>query len=407
MHSRNIGLAFQGGGAFAAFTAGALRALLSPRRRFLSAAAIRGISGTSGGALNALMLGLGIHENPKEPGTYVQRLWEFNRMERTIKDYCLPLHLIPDDTIAGLLGFGRHFRDALPHVATSLNDALRLHRALNRVVDQIVRTVAPTLASDPLAPLLPNKRPYVTVAATEVRTAAAHLFTNNARMIAKFRALEIARRYPVLHPLCLQGVYASIAHPHAFAPIRIGDSVYWDGYFMSNPPFTYLFREGSDEVILIRLVQATCNDVREDYEFIRNRSEEISQSSALAREIQSFLEMRELWAANKEGLRDLESRVRLRRQLSPGLFHEIRLANCGAIAEQGYPLAQFVDELLDLGQHVASHPKGFMATYRRADRGLQVVSEVDFATREVRSEVVDLDALFESAADAAELPGAD
>jgi NTE family protein len=403
VRSKNVGLAFQGGGAYAAFTAGVVRELLNPRRRFLPAAAIRSISGTSGGALNAAMLGLGIHENQKDPSTHLNRFWEFNRMERAIKDHCAPLHLMPDDYIAGVLGFGRHLRDALPHMATSMDGTLRSHRALNRIVDEVVREVVPGLAADPLLPLLPSARPYVTVAATEVRTASAHLFTNNARMIARFRALEIARRYPVLHPLCLQGVYASAAHPQAFAPVSIGDCVYWDGYFMANPPFNYLFREGCDEVVLIRLVQPTCEEVAEDAEFIKNRSEEIAQSAALAREIQSFFEIRELWGANQDGLRDLESRLQLRRPTSAGLFHEIRLAKCGAISEQGYPFASFIDDLLDLGQQVVADAKGFISTYRRATRGLQVISEVDFRSRQVTSEVVDIDALFAAAQDPVEL----
>ncbi len=56
------GLALQGGGAYAAFTAGALKAMFSAERGLLRPAAIRSISGTSGGALNALLLGVGIHE---------------------------------------------------------------------------------------------------------------------------------------------------------------------------------------------------------------------------------------------------------------------------------------------------------------------------------------------------------
>ena len=394
MHRNEIGLALQGGGAYAAFTAGVLDALLNRRRNFLPPEDIRSISGTSGGALNAALLGLALHEGQHELTRYVNRLWEFNRLERVIRDYCLPLHLVPDEYIAALFGTHRHVRDALPQMADAISENIRLHGTLTQLINTIVHAAAPSLAQDLAAPLLPNRRPYVAVAATEIRTAEAHYFTNNTRMIARFRRLKISRQYQILNELTLNGVYASMAHPSAFAPVVIGENIYWDGYYTANPPFTFLYREGCEEVILVRLVQTRRDAVGQDGGFIRDRTEEIIQTTTLSKEIQAYLAMRDVWFGNRDKIKGMRMSMAMRKFDDIGIFHEIRLLKSGKIWEQGYPFSDFVDKLLRLGREVVAHRKGFIATYRQAPRGMQIISEIDFDDERVESSVIDLDALL-------------
>ncbi len=398
MEGKDIGLALQGGGAYAAFTAGVLKALLNRRRRFLAADQIRSISGTSGGALNALALGKGLHEGGKNPTHYINCLWQLNRIESVVKKHVAPLHLVPDEFVEAIIGMGRHFTDSTPHLSASMGDQARGSRVLNRLVEQLLRAVDPNLPAQNDVPLLPARRPYVTVAATEVRTTMAHFFTNNARMISRYGKLGIAKVHPILHELTLDGVLASTAHPSAFAPVRIGSNVYWDGYFTSNPPFTYLFREGCEEVILIRLVPSTREEVRSDAAFVRDRTEEIIQTSTLSKEIQSYFEMREFFLANRQQLKGVRSNVAMRSIDNIGIFHEIRLNKPGNITEQGYPFSAFVDKLLGLGEQVVTDRDGFISAHRKVKRGLQIISEIDFVSGKVESKAIDLDELIATVA---------
>ena len=89
-------------------------------------------------------------------------------------------------------------------------------------------------------------------------------------MIEQFQELNISRNYGLLKELTLRGVYASLAHPNLFKSVEIDQNLYWDGYYTSNPPFFYMFREGCDEIFLIRLIQRNREDIGEDLEVIDN-----------------------------------------------------------------------------------------------------------------------------------------
>jgi hypothetical protein len=206
--------------------------------------------------------------------------------------------------------------------------------------------------------------------------------------------LKISRRYQILHELTLNGVFASMAHPSVFSPVVIGENVYWDGYYTSNPPFTYLFREGCEEVILVRLVQTRRDEVGQDWGFIRDRTEEIIQTTTLNKEIQAYLAMRDVWFGNRDQIKGVRMSMAMRKFDSIGVFHEIRLLKPGNIWEQGYAYSSFVDKLLRLGREVVAHRMGFIAAYRKAPSGMQIISEIDFESEQVESFVIDLDALL-------------
>lgn len=391
MRGNNIGLALQGGGSYAAFTSGVLKALLNRRRRFLAPDDILSVSGTSGGALNAALLGRALHEKRPNPLVYVDRLWQLNRLERHLKKNFRALGLVPDEVLARLIGMGRNLLEAQPHLAGG--GSAKLKAAAMSCMEEMVHAAVPGLPADPLEPLLPARRPYVTVAATEVRTATAHYFTNNRRMIRKFERLEIAKHRRLIRPLGLAGVYASLAHPLVFNPVRIDEDMYWDGYYTCNPPFVYLFREGCDEVVLVRLVQQTRESVGESAAAVKDRIEEIIQNTTINMEILAYLAMREVLLGSRlaEGA---ELKLAMKKLSPAAVYHEIRLLKPGNIADEGYPLSEFIEKLIRMGRKVVEDKEGFISTYRKSGKGLQVVSEIRFETEEVRSYVVDLDKLL-------------
>lgn len=392
MRGRNVGLALQGGGSYAAFTGGVLQALFRPRRGFLAPGQVRSVSGTSGGALNAALLGLALHRGHEDPTAYVRRLWELNRLERLAKERYAYLQLLPDQLLAMLLGMTRGWLETKGAAALASSERLKNHAA--QLIDELVRTAAPGLEEDTDAPLLRARPPYVTVAATELRSAVAHYFTNDDRLIQRYQQLGVSERRDVMKSLSLRSVYASMAHPAAFHPVAIGEDRYIDGYYTCNPPFVYLFREGCDEVLLVRLVQQQRDLPDYGDAALRDRTEEITQNSTVNLEIMTYLAMRELALSNLGRHREAELRLGLKGFSAGTIFHEIRLLKPGNISDQGYPFARLVERLLELGKRAVSARDGFARTYRRAQPGLQVVSEVDFESGEVRSEVVDMDRLL-------------
>lgn len=397
MRGKDIGLALQGGGSYAAFTSGVLKRLLYSRARFLLPEQIRSISGTSGGAINAVLLGKAIHDNQKNPTDYVSRMWQLNRIENMLKREFPFFKLLPREFLSVLVRIQRKNRESrtlLSAKIPKIPQNSRLKSFTFRAINKMLHYAAPTLPEDLQVGVLPNKRPYVTVAATEVRTAQAHYFTNNTRMIKRFQRFEIAHKHRSMKELTLQGVYASIAHPNLLRPVHIDDDVYWDGYYTSNPPFVHLFREGCDEVILIRLVQREREEVREDRQYIKDRTEEIIQNTTLNMEILAYLAMREIMLSSQASSEGLDLKLGLKKVKPTAVFHEIRLLKSGNIADEGYPLAALVDKLIGMGEKVVSDKNGFIKTYRGAEKGLEVISEINFETEEVASRAVDLDKLL-------------
>ena len=388
MRGSNIGLALQGGGSYAAFTSGVLTALLDKRRGFLAAEQIHSIGGTSGGALNALLLGWAIHEKQKNPLTYVQRLWRLNRLETMLKEQVRALQLVPDEVIATLVGMSRQMLDSS---STTAHTSPKLRSQLLELVDEMIHAAAPSLPTDPEKILFKSTRPYVTVAATEVRTAVAHYFTNNRRMIRKFERFAISDQRKVIRDLSLLGVYASLAHPRVFNPVEIGDGLYWDGYYTCNPPFVYLFREGCDEVVLVRLIQQERRDLDREIDDVADRIEEIVQNTTINMEIMAYLAMREIALTSRGGNSTVNLKLGLKQFNPAAVYHEIRLLKPGHIADEGFPLGDLVDKLIRLGRKVVADRSGFAARYRAAEPGLQVVSEIDYESERVSSRMIDID----------------
>ncbi len=389
---RNIGLALQGGGAYAAFTTGVLNTMFDTREWFLNPHDIHSVTGTSGGALNAMLLGLAIHEKQKNPTTYVSRLWKINRLEGLLREKFMIPETVPDEFLSFFIGISRRINESNPFVARVLSEYSKKSSFFNGIFNDIIHLAAPSLPQDIDAPLFPNKKPFVTVAGTEVKSGQAHYFSNNKQMIKQFRGLNVSRKYNLLKELTLRGVYASVAHPNLFKSVEMGEDIYWDGYYTSNPPFFYLFREGCNEVFLIRLIQRTREDIGEDLISVKDRAEEIIQNTTLNMEIQMYLLMREILIKNIK-FKGAAFKLGTRKFTRSSVYHEIRLLKPGNIADEGYPLAGFVDKLLQMGQKVMTDKQGFINTYRDRgkNKGLQVISEIGFETEKVNSYTIDTD----------------
>lgn len=212
---KRVHLALQGGGAYGAFTWGALDALLQdPRITFA------GISGTSAGALNAVAVAhgwacaeAGAADPAEEARVALAHIW------RRVMGW--------GAMGGGLSHMGRLMLGALPsswtHVSPYQVNPLDYNPLRELLVEVIDFGRLAKLAS-----------PRVFVTATEVQTGRAEVFSG-ARLSA-------------------EAVIASCCLPQLFRAPEINGKSYWDGGYASNPALGPLIEMGeTDDILLIQI----------------------------------------------------------------------------------------------------------------------------------------------------------
>ncbi len=249
--SKSIDLALQGGGAHGAFTWGVLDRLLEePWIRF------DGISGTSAGAMNSIVLAAGHAEGGAEGArTALERFW------RKVADAALlsPFRRSPLDVLTG-----RWTLDHSPvFIAMDLGARLWSPYDLN------------PLGTNPLADLLDELVDFERVAASPIRlfVTATNVRTGRGRV---FRNTEIDARV----------LLASACLPTLFQAVEIDGDPYWDGGYAGNPTITPLVREcSSDDVVLVQINPVERTGVPRSAREIHNRLNEVSFNSPLLKEL--------------------------------------------------------------------------------------------------------------------------
>jgi len=247
----NVGL--QGGGAHGAYSWGVLDRLLEDERYTFD-----GISGTSAGAMNAVVLADGLMKGGRDGAR--QALAEF---WRGIAD-SVPLHLsvsIPtlggEDRLALLpttkmmLGWAQYFS---PYQLNPLNFN-PLRKLLKAQIDFMgLRMYSPV---------------HLFLAATNANTGKLRLF----------RTPEISE----------DAVLASACLPMLHQTIEIDGEPYWDGGYTANPPVFPLFYEcQSRDILLVLLAPPAYGDAPTRVEEIRARAMELAFNTSLLREMLLF-----------------------------------------------------------------------------------------------------------------------
>ena len=213
---KRVNLALQGGGAHGAFTWGVLDHLLEDGRL-----GIEGISGTSAGAVNAVMLADGLRRGGA--GEARKRMAEFWRAASLGGD--LPplqravigrlFSLLPAEgspTLDWLTAWSRYLS---PYDVNPLN--------INPLKDLIERFVD-------FEGLRADARP-IFIAATNVQTGRLHVFPHE--------------------KISAEAVMASACLPAVFRAVEIDGVHYWDGGYLGNPVLYPFFRATDCEDLLI------------------------------------------------------------------------------------------------------------------------------------------------------------
>src|SRR5580698_8932751 len=253
--AKRINLALQGGGAHGAFTWGVLEQLLGDDR-----IAIEGISGTSAGAVNAVMLADGLTRGGRDEAQ--KRLAEFWRavsstgglpaVQRAVTERLLsftPLEGTPVQ--AWFTALSRYFS---PYDVNPLN--------INPLKDLIERFVD-------FEKLRANTDLQIFVSATNVQTGRVRVFPRD--------------------KITADAVMASACLPLLFRAVEIDGVPYWDGGYLGNPVIFPFFRTTTTEDVLVVQInplvrQATPTSSSE----IMNRINEITFNASLLEEYRAI-----------------------------------------------------------------------------------------------------------------------
>ncbi len=277
-----IDLALQGGGAHGAFTWGVLDRLLE--ENWLR---IDGISGTSAGAMNALVLASGYAKDGARGARealdgFWRRVSEAARLS--------PFQRTPLDVL-----MGRWTLDSSP-VFLTLDLAARLFSPYN----------LNPLGTNPLKEILCESIEFERIADVPIRlfVTATNVQTGRGRV---FRNGEITPDV----------LLASACLPTLFQAVEIGGEPYWDGGYSGNPTITPLVREcSSRDTILVQINPVERPGTPRWAREILDRLNEISFNATLLKELRMIAVLRQLAdPGNTEGAQ--WARMRIHRIASP------------------------------------------------------------------------------------------
>ncbi|MET0963794.1 MAG: patatin-like phospholipase family protein [Noviherbaspirillum sp.] len=264
-----IDLALQGGGAHGAFTWGVLDRLLEDERLQLD-----GISGTSAGAMNAVVLAHGYHGGGREGARSALRdFWKavsnaarFSPLQRTAVDRAL----------------GRWTMDASPgyqlfELATSLVSPYQFNPFDINPLRDLVGAMVDFERVRACTEL------KLFISATSVRTGRSRTF----------RREEVS----------LDVVMASACLPQVFRAVEVNGEPYWDGGYTGNPALFPLVEETrAHDLLIVQINPMERKELPRTSAEIMNRLNEITFNASLVSEIHSLLLLKDLVNSQNVGL---------------------------------------------------------------------------------------------------------
>ena len=246
-------LALQGGGAHGAFTWGVLDALLADGRARLDA-----VSGTSAGAINAVVLAQGLMDGgPSGAREALRRFWG-------AVGTALPFDLATPSADGGRMLIAPPLRLLLQwtqFLSPGQLNPLDLHPLRDILREQVdferLRRVRPL-------------RLYI--AATRASSGRLRLFRE--------------------HEISLEAVMASTCLPTLHRAVQIDGQAYWDGGYAANPPVAALIEAGgARDLLLVLLTPLEHAGEPETAPEIRQRTLEFAFSAAFLREMALLADM--------------------------------------------------------------------------------------------------------------------
>ena len=263
---KRISLALQGGGSHGAFTWGVLDRLLQDERLEIEA-----ISGTSAGAMNAVVVADGLtHSGRQGARGALAKFWEaIGRIGRFGPIQRNPLEIATGDW---------NLEDSPSYI----------------MLDWISRFLSPyqfnPLDYNPLRDLLRTAVDFESVracvkvrlfiAATSVRTGKIRIFENP--------------------ELSAEAVMASACLPHLFQAVEVDGEAYWDGGYMGNPAiYPLIYNCETRDVVIVQINPMVREELPRTTPEILDRLNEISFNSSLMREMRAIAFVSRLLEENR------------------------------------------------------------------------------------------------------------
>jgi NTE family protein len=253
--SKRINLALQGGGAHGAFTWGVLDHLLDDERL-----SIEGISGTSAGAMNAVMLADGLARGGRAEAK--QRLADFWRavssngklssLQRSVMERLLSFTPLEGTPVQAWFDALSHYFS--PYDVNPLN--------INPLRDVIERFVD-------FEALRAFSELQIFISATNVQTGRVRIFPRD--------------------KITADAVMASACLPLLFRAVEIDGVPYWDGGYLGNPVIFPFFRTTrTEDVLVVQINPLVRHDTPMSSSEIMNRINEITFNSSLLGEYRAI-----------------------------------------------------------------------------------------------------------------------
>lgn len=252
--TKQITLALQGGGSHGAFTWGVLDRLLEEERLH-----IEGISGTSAGAMNAVVLAYGYEMNGKEGARKaLHDFWKTISMKGAFSPYHTGFfNPLGADWSPLALWFDMISQLFSPY---QLNPS-----DFNPLRDMIEETID-------FEKLKKCGKIRLFISATNVNTNHLHVFTNN--------------------QLSCDVLMASACLPYMHQAVKINGEYFWDGGFMGNPVLEPLVRQcETTDTIIVQVNPTYRKELPRFAMDISDRLNEVTFNSNLMREIRSYLDV--------------------------------------------------------------------------------------------------------------------
>jgi NTE family protein len=252
--AKRVNLALQGGGAHGAFTWGVLDHLLEDGRL-----AVEGISGTSAGAINAVMLADGLKRGG--PAEAQKRLADFWRaasvggdlppLQRAVTERLFSLLPVEGSPSFNWLSAWSQYLS--PYDVNPLN--------INPLKELIERFVDfEGLRADPR---------QIFIAATNVQTGRLHIFPHK--------------------KISAEAVMASACLPAVFRAVEIDGVHYWDGGYLGNPVLYPFFRSTqAEDVLIVQINPLVRKKIPTSTREIMNRVSEITFNAPLLAELRAI-----------------------------------------------------------------------------------------------------------------------
>jgi NTE family protein len=253
---RRVVIACQGGGSHTAFTAGVLKRLLGADQ--LTGYEVAGLSGTSGGAVCALLAWYALlDDDPVGAGRLLNQFWTDNSARA-------PMEMLVNSWIQWASGW-QDFGVTAPAVSPYHSPAAVMG------ADQFCQMLARQVDFGRIQVDGAGKHPVLLIGAVDV-------------LSGQFRTFNSRR-----DRITADTVLASAAIPNLFRAVKLEDGIYWDGLFSQNPPVRELLDAGPDELWVIQINPQQRDTEPTTLAEIADRRNELSGNLSLYQEL-AFIE---------------------------------------------------------------------------------------------------------------------